>query len=93
VTSTLDPVNTIRTEGFLLNKALQRRPSLIVLIGIWLTHFPMLVASVGVAIYMILYMHGMAGFLFFWVLIGLSCLAFVILYRVTRNYLTIPKQE
>ncbi len=92
-TSTIDPLQTIRAEGFVLDKALQKRPRLIVLIGIWLIHFPVLVAAIGVAIYMILYTPGITGFLFFWVMIGMSCYAVVVLYRVTRNYLTIPKKE
>ena len=64
-----------------------------VLLGLWLTHFPVLVASIGVAIYMILYGYGITGFLFFWVMIALCCYAVVVLYRVTRNYLTIPKKD
>ena len=53
----------------------------------------MLVASIGVAIYMILYGAGITGFLFFWVMIALCCYAVVVLYRVTRNYVTIPKNK
>ena len=64
-----------------------------VLLGLWLTHFPVLAASIGVAIYMILYGYGIAGFLFFWVMIALCCYAVVVLYRVTRNYVTIPKKD
>ena len=92
-TATIDPLQTIRTEAFLLDKAIQRPPRLIVLLGIWLVHFPVLVASIGVAIYMILYGSGITGFLFFWVMIALCCYAVVVLYRVTRNYLVIPKKE
>jgi hypothetical protein len=66
---------------------------LIVLLGVWLTLFPVLVASIGVAIYMILYGYGITVFLFFWVMIALCGYAAVVLYRVTRNYLTIPKKE
>jgi len=76
-----------------MHKALERRPSVIVLLGLWLTHFPVLVASIGVAIYMMLYGYGITGFLFFWVMVALGCYAVVVLYRVTRNYLTIPKKE
>jgi len=62
-------------------------------VGIWLTHFPVLVASIGVAIYMILYGSGITGFLFFWIMIALCLYAVVVLYRVTRNYFTIPKNK
>jgi len=91
-TSTIDPLQTIQAESFVIHKALQKRPSLIVLLGIWLTHFPGLVASIGVAIYMILYGYGLTGFLFFWVMIACCFYAVVVLYRVTRNYITIPKK-
>ena len=92
-TATVDPLQTIRAESFVIHKALERRPSLIVLLGLWLTHFPVLVASIGVAIYMILYGIGITGFLFFWVMIAICCYAVVVLFRVTRKYLTIPKDK
>lgn len=92
-TATLDPINTIRAEGFLLRKSLEGRPKLITLLGIWIIHLPVLVLGVYSAVYIILKWRGLSAFLFFWALVGLACFAFVILYRITKNYLTIPKKE
>ena len=91
-TATLDPLNTIRINGFLLNKALEGRPKLIVLLGIWILHLPVLVIGIGGAIYYVLNRKRFSDVLFFWALLGLAYVAFVILYRVTKNYLTIPKK-
>lgn len=93
VTATLDPLQAIRAEGFLFRRALEGRPKLIVLVGIWLLYLPVLVISAIAAVYIIGHMRGFSGFLFFWVMIGLSCSAFVILYRITKNYITIPKKR
>ena len=90
-TATLAPVQTIQTEGFLLRKALERRPKLMVLVGVWILHLPVLVLGVCVAIFIIFSQRGIVGFFFFWVMIALSTFAAIILYRITKNYLTIPK--
>ena len=91
-TATLAPLQTIQTEGLLLRKALEGRPKLIVLLGVWILHLPVLVCGVGFAIYFILNQRGFVGFLFFWAMVGLSFFASVVLYRITKNYLTIPKR-
>jgi hypothetical protein len=85
--ATLDPLQTIQAEGFLLRTAIKGRPKLIVFLGIWILCLPVLVVGVGGAIYLILNTRGISNFLFFWALIGLSYFAFVALYRITKNYL------
>ena len=92
-TATLSPVQTIQTEGFLLRKALERRPKFIVLLGVWLLHLPLLVLSVGIAIYIILNQRGITAFLFFWVMVGFSIFALIVLYKVTKNYQHSRSQE
>ena len=91
--ATLDPMQTIQAEGFLLRKATEGRPSRIVLIGIWIVFLPCLVGTVYSAIRLLFGERGSFGFFFFWGSIGLSIIAFMILYRVTKNYLTIPKKQ
>lgn len=86
--ATVDPIQTIQTEGFLLRKALEGRPKPIVFLAIWILHLPMLLAGAGIAIHMIVNGHGLAAFVFFWAGIGLASFGFIVLYRVTRNYLT-----
>jgi hypothetical protein len=91
--ATLDPMQTIQAEGFLFRKALEGRPRPIVVLGVWILFFPMLALSVGFAIHLIFNPSGFSDFVFFWAFVGLAYAAFVILYRVTRNYLTIPVED
>jgi hypothetical protein len=86
--ATVDPVQTIQTEGFLLRKALEGRPKPIVFLGLWILYLPMLLAGAGIAIYMIVNGRGLAAFVFFWAGMGLASFGFFVLYRATRNYLT-----
>jgi hypothetical protein len=84
-----DPLQSIRTEGFLLGKATEGKPKPIVLIGVWVMFFPGLIISALVS-FSIIYGGsgtGASGFLFFWGGIGLSVVFAVILFKVTRNYL------
>ena len=87
VTATLDPVSTIQTEAFLFRKALDGPLKGIVLIGMWILFLPIIVGSVYSTIYLILYQRGLANFFFFWVFVGLTYVAFIILYRVTKKYI------
>lgn len=87
-TAALDPIQSINTQGFLFRKALEGRPKPIVLAGLWLIFFPALVGSIYAATQFILNRTGLADFVFFWVFVGFAYVAFGILYRVTRNYLT-----
>ena len=89
----LDPIQTIQTEGFLLRKALSGRPRLIVVLGIWILHLPVLVVGIGVTIHLLLNLRGASDFVFILVMSGLSYYAFVVLYRITKNYLTIGKKK
>ena len=91
-TATLDPILSINTQGFMFRKALEGRPKPIVLAGLWLMFFPVLAGSLYAATHFILNRRGFADFLFFWLFVGLAYVAFVILYRVTRNYLTARRE-
>ena len=91
-TANLDPLQTIQTEGLLLRKALEGRPKPIVLLGVWILFLPVLLVGAGGAIYFVMNPRGYADVIFFGALLGLAYLAFIVLYRVTKNYLTIPKR-
>lgn len=87
--ATVDPLQTIRAEGFLLGKATEGRPKPIVLIGMWIMFFP---AFIICAIFSLSIIYDRSGegasdFLFFWGGVGLSVLFGVMLFKVTRNYL------
>lgn len=92
-TAHLDPLQTIQTEGLLLRKALEGRPKLIVLLGVWILFLPVLVVGAGSAIYFVLNPRGYSDLIFFGAMLGLSYAAFIILYRITRNYFTIRKSR
>lgn len=89
-TATLDPIQSISTQGFVFRKALEGRPKPIVLAGLWLMFFPVLLGSLYAATYLMLHRTSFAEFFFFWAFVGLAYVAFVVLYRVTRNYLMAP---
>jgi hypothetical protein len=56
-------------------------------------NLPALAGGVFGVFYASLYMDVYSGFIFFWFMIGLSILSFALLYRVTKNYITIPKKR
>jgi hypothetical protein len=87
-TATLDPVTNIHAQGFMLRKAVDGPPRTIVLVGVWLMFLPALVVSGGVAIYLIVNFRGLGNFVFFWLGAGIMIISGVILYRVTRNYIS-----
>ena len=87
--ATVDPLQTIRAEGFLLGKATEEKPRLIVVTGMWIMFFPALIGCAGLAI-SIAYNRsgtGASDFVFFWIGVGLSLAFGVMLFKVTRNYL------
>ena len=87
-TSTLDPLKTIQAEGFMLRKATEGKPKFIVVLGIWIIFLPFLAAGIALAVSQIFDGGGFAGFVFFWLGIGLAYAGFIMLYRTTRNYLS-----
>lgn len=89
----LDPIKAIQTEGFLFRKALEGRPKPIVLLGVWILHLPVLVIGVATAVYMWLNLRSLSELVFVFALAGLSYYAFVVLYRITKNYLTANRKK
>ena len=87
----LNPVQTIQTDGFLLRKALEGRPKPVVFLGVWILHLPVLVVGVGMVIYLLINFSELADLVFILAMAGLSCFAFIVLYRITRNYFTANK--
>src|ERR1043165_7459595 len=92
-TATLDPVASIRAQGFLLRKASDGPPKPIVLIGIWALFLPALVVSAYMAVYLITQEHGLSSFVFFWVFVGIAYISFRVLFQVTKNYISPPPKS
>src|SRR5436190_2190753 len=69
-----------------VNQTAYRLPRRSTLIGIWAIALPNVVAGPWFAFLVLKHWGGLAGFIMFWGSLGLTCLWFIILYRVTRNY-------
>jgi len=84
----LDPLQAIRAEGFVIQKAAIGKPKPIVLLGVWILFFPCLVVGLMLAADFALNGQGLgaAGFLFFWAGIAIAIFSLVMLFKVTRNY-------
>ena len=73
-------------------KARPRRPRLVVVLGLWLLGFPILVLNV-IPVLMVVAnpdYRNRSTFMPFWLGVAIVCLIVFALYRVTKNYLTIP---
>ena len=91
--ATLDPLGAVQAQGFLYRKALEGRPKLFTLVCVWALNLPVFVGGIYGAIYVSLHSDAVSGFAFFWLLMGFALLSFAILYRITKNYVTIPKKR
>lgn len=61
-------------------------PTTLRLIGIWAIALPNVLGGIYLLSWLPRHFGGLAGFLFFWGDVGLTCLWFIILYRVTKHY-------
>ena len=91
--ATIDPMQTIQAEGFLFRKATEGRPKPIVLLGIWIIFLPVFGVGVYFAIQLVVNRKNFSDFCFFWGAIGLAYVGFVVLYRTTRNFITLPDKR
>ena len=98
--STIGPLETAYAEGFALRQAVQGRPKFVVVLGIWLLFFPVLVTTIGFGFAILKEVMdgnggvvGLIGFLLFWICVGFAAISAIMLYRVTKNFFTIPKQK
>jgi len=58
----------------------------ILLLGLWIVFLPAFISNAYAAIYFLKHRRGLAESIFFWGSVGLTCLAFTILYRATKNH-------
>jgi hypothetical protein len=90
--ATIDPVQSARAEAFSLSKAIER-PNLMVLLVIGIPALLVVIGGTAIAVKTLLYESGGNGFIYFWMMMGASLIAFLILYRVTKNYFTKHKKK
>jgi hypothetical protein len=93
-TATIAMPDAVRTVGFVYRGALHGRPKPSVILGMWLIFFPGLIGN-ALALLLVLSgcLGGVSGFVAFWFSIAGGSICTLMLYRVTKNYLTIPKKK
>jgi len=92
--STYCPLQTARTVGFAFRGAFKGHPKRFVLLAIWLVAFPILAGGVyGLISIFAERIEGILGVVLFWRGVVSSTIAASMLYRVTRNYVTIPEPK
>lgn len=85
-TNGLDPVQSIRDEGFLLRRAASGQPKIIVVLGTWILFLPWIIGTVALEITIIANWDGLPSYIFFLAGIALFLFAVILLYTVTKNY-------
>ena len=84
--NSLDPVQSIRDEGFLLRKAASGQPRLIVVVGTWILFLPAVIAAIALEISVISNWDGWLSYIIFLVTLAVLIMAVLMLYHVTKNY-------
>lgn len=87
LTDNPDHLQKIAMEGAVYAKAVEVKPNIVVLVGVWLLFFPILIVSLPSAISVMFEGGGgMPSFVIFWILIIITIFSGTMLYKVTRNY-------
>jgi uncharacterized membrane protein len=86
-------MQTIQAEGFLFRRAIEGRPKAIVLVGIWIIFLPVFGVGLYFAIHLVVNRKNFSDFFFFWGAVALAYLGVVVLYRTTKNFLTLPRKR
>ncbi len=90
--STIGPLEQIYAEGYAYRRAVEGRPKLIILVGMWLVFFPGLLWCLLLMFDLLGERLGLMGALFFLVFGGLAWMCGMMLYRVTKNFMR-PQPE
>jgi hypothetical protein len=70
-----------------------RRPNLVVVIGIWVLCLPSCVLSALIMVEMLSYYRDREHFVFFWLMAVTVFVTAFMLYRITKNFITIPPRK
>jgi Double zinc ribbon len=82
-----------RAVGFVYRRAVETRPKLVVVFGIWLHFFPTFVVNSLTILGMFGRGRGFLGLAAYLVAVGGTVISASMLYRVTRNYFIWPRTE
>jgi hypothetical protein len=90
-----DPLQSAHMDGVFYARAIDRRPKLVVVIGMWVLFFPVavLAAFVVVALLVNFTQNGFIGALIFLIALAIAYYLSKMLFTVTRNYLKKPGVE
>lgn len=89
--SIVGPLDAALASGFMWRGAVRGRPKPFVLVSVWLLFLPKLLVNLLAALSILIAgMTGPASIAMLWVTLGFAAVAFMMLYQVTRNYVTIP---
>jgi hypothetical protein len=78
-----------RAAGFVFRRAVEGRPKLIVVLGIWLYFFPAFLVNLQLlAAILSGDFGGLRGLVLVWLALAGATVCASMLYRVTRNYVT-----
>jgi len=82
-----DHLQKLAMEGAVYAKAVEVKPNIVILVGVWLLFFPILIISLPTAISMMREGGGgSTSFVMFWLLIITAVFSGAMIYKVTRNY-------
>lgn len=91
--SIVGPVDAAEVSGFMWRGALRGHPKPFVFVAIWILFFPSLLLNLLMAFASLMGRFGGGlGFVLFWHAVAFAAVAYVMLYRVTRNFLAVPEQ-
>jgi hypothetical protein len=84
--SSNDPLQIAYNEGMTYRKAVEAKPKLIIIFGVWVLFLPVLLGSIAILFETISSGKGAVAFVFFWLSIAVGGFSLVMIYRVTKNY-------
>lgn len=88
------PQDAARASGFMWRGAVRGHPKRIVLVGVWFIFLPHVLAGLAGAFgIFILGLTSPQLLATFWLELLYGAVAFIMLYKVTRNYFTIPAKH
>lgn len=94
LTENPDPLQRLSHEGVVYSKAVEGKPKLVVLIGVWLMFAPVFVVSAFSAVSLIFEGEGGSlSFVLFWVLVVSAFFSLTMVYKVTKNYYKSREKE
>jgi hypothetical protein len=91
--SIVGPLDAALASGFMWRGALRGCPKPFVLLSIWLLFLPKLLLNLLLAFSVLTVGRGFFAAALFWLALVSAAIAFIMLYRVTKNYVTLSPPQ